>query len=128
MSDVLRTIRFNEEDAEAIRNVMEERGVTFNAAVHVLISEDVHVPEKREDIPDIYRDIEGMVSLSGCAMENFLESVCRMMESGEIMISGRGAKVAYPEWVERFEDECHDMCIPVEKAVESAIKAMRRGV
>lgn len=75
-----------------------------------------------------YEDIAFMASLCEMNMDQVEEEIARLMNEGALMFVGGKLEVDMPDWVKSFEETCHDLCIPVEKAAENAIKAMSKGV
>ena len=72
--------------------------------------------------------LDEMAMCFGVSSEEMLSKVVEALENGEFTFVG-GKIVAVEEpWVDAFRETCHDLCIPVEKACESAIKALRRGI
>lgn len=71
-------------------------------------------------------EIEEMVTLSGLTMEKFISDLTELMLNGGFDMSGGKLRVVNPSWTEKFEEACHDLCIPVEKAAESAIKGLKK--
>lgn len=141
MNSITRTIRFCPSDVEKIEDLMGKEGCTFNAAVHLLVS-DGDVPDKAVCVPQnkeketggtlaesaCLRDIEQMVTISGLTMGGFFSQIDDLLNDGTIDVSGGKVAIVYPSWATQFEETCHDLCIPVEKAAESAVKALKKGV
>ena len=70
-------------------------------------------------------ELDGMASCLGISGNELLHQVVEGLSEGTLTVS-EGKVRGYTPWVEEFEDVCHDLCIPVEKAVERAIKDLRR--
>lgn len=122
-----KTVRFYAEDLEKIEGLVGE-GMTFSGAVHRLISENpgrsTGVPSK---ITDIVAEFDEMASCSGISLDDLVGGIFSLLEDGTLMIENGSLTVGKPGWADDFENVCHDLCIPVEKAAESAIKALKRG-
>jgi hypothetical protein len=104
-------------------------GDTFNGAVHKIIASYGGTPNKnpRECRSAAYCDIESMASLSEMSMECVYEEISRLMNDGVLMLTADRIEVEREEWVQRFEEACHDKGVPIEKVAEAAIKAIKRG-
>ena len=50
-----------------------------------------------------------------------------MLNDGSLTVEGGVLQASEERWVSEFREACHDLCIPVEKAGESAVKALRKG-
>ena len=107
---------------ESLHSLMERGDIEYDGELKIKQSGGVYT-----DIPEI-ADIKSMCHLSGLGYEDAMKEVHRLMEEGVLQLSSRGIAVERPTWVERFEDVCHEKCIPVEKTVESMIKAVERGL
>ena len=77
---------------------------------------------------DILTDFDEMASCSGISLEELVSGLFSLLEDGMIVIENGELSVVTPEWATEFENVCHDLCIPVEKAADGAIKALKRGV
>ena len=71
--------------------------------------------------------IREMLGFSGMTFDDLLKDINEKLESGELMLDEGCTRVQMPAWAEAFEEACHDLCIPVEKAAENAIKALKKG-
>lgn len=71
--------------------------------------------------------LEEMASFGGMTLEEFVEQIYGLLEEGMLLIDGSKIVCAVPGWAGEFENVCHDLCVPVEKAAEGAIKALKRG-
>lgn len=126
IGSITKTVRFYAEDLEQIEGLVAE-GMTFSGAVHKLISENsgksTGVPTK---ITDIVEEFDEMASCSGISLDDLVNGIFTLLEDGTLMIEN-GSIVVSSGWASEFESVCHDLCIPVEKAAEGAIKALKRG-
>lgn len=77
--------------------------------------------------PETMGSINEMLGFSGMTFDDLLKDINEKLESGELMLDEGCTRVQMPAWAEEFEEACHDLCIPVEKAAESAIKALKKG-
>lgn len=119
IGSVTKTIRISPEDLGVIEGLMED-GATWSGAVHKLCRSYMPIEKKdieKKDNP-VLAEIEEMSALCGCTLENVLNRVCEMLNDGTLMINNGEMSVGLPEWVERFEDICHDKGVPVEKMIE----------
>lgn len=129
---ITRTIRFCKEDVESIENTMKREDLTFNGAVHRLISAErteggeVH-PENPEKSLASLDDIKEMIGCIGLPIEEMYENIASFMNSGQIMITKRGLEISLPTWAEEFSEACHDCGLEVEETMKKAVKALRRG-
>ena len=129
---ITRTIRFCKEDVESIENTMKTEGITFNAAVHRLISAEkteggeVHPKNSEKSLASL-NEIREMVEFSGLTVEKAYEDIAGFMNSGEIMLTSKGLEIGLPSWAEEISETCHDCGIGVEEAMSKAAKALRRG-
>lgn len=123
-----RTIRVYPDDLERIEALMGQ-GMTFSGAVHQLISGNGSKNEKKSpsDSDDAIKEIRGMAECCGVPFETLVHHFLDLLEDGTLMISGDGVRVQGAKWATEFEEACHDKGVPVEKAAESAIKALRKG-
>lgn len=77
-------------------------------------------------IDEIIGEFDEMASCCGMTLEKFVGGLFSLLEEGSIVIEN-GVLSVSSGWAAEFESVCHDLCIPVEKASESAIKALKRG-
>ena len=75
---------------------------------------------------DIVEEFDEMASCSGISLDDLVGGIFTLLEDGTLMIEN-GSIVVSSGWASEFESVCHDLCIPVEKAAEGAIKALKRG-
>ena len=68
-----------------------------------------------------------MLGLGGMSFDEFMEVIYGWVCDGPIDLTD-GVGLKEPTWVEHFRETCHDLCIPVDKAEESACKALRKGI
>ena len=112
---------------EGLVPLMRTGRVEFDGSELKIASEnDVHT-EKNDKISGFASELEDMASCAGISMEDFVSSLYGMIENGTIVIGKTSLSVCTSDWAEEFENTCHDLCIPVEKAAESAIKALKKG-
>jgi len=71
-------------------------------------------------------ELEEMAVCFGMTGEEMLHSLVESLNEG-IVTMDKGKVVGYLPWADEFESVCHDLCIPVEKAAEGAIKALKNG-
>jgi len=71
-------------------------------------------------------DIEEMALCSGLTLEKLTTEFCEMLNEGKLMVENGKLVAEKEKWAEKFEEACHDLCIPVEKAAESAIKGLKK--
>lgn len=74
--------------------------------------------------PDVWENIVSMAEFCEGGLNGLLLAVNRMLEEG---ILDTDLRVRKEKWVENFEEACHEKGLPVEKAAEGAIKALKRG-
>lgn len=82
--------------------------------------------EVNPDIPAWRGDLNSMLGLGGMSFDEFMEIIYGWVCDGTIDLTD-GVGLKEPGWVTDFRETCHDLCIPVDKAVESACKALRKG-
>lgn len=127
IGSITKTVRFYAEDLEQIEGLVAE-GMTFSGAVHRLISENsgksVGTPSK---IEGIIGEFDEMASCSGISLDDLVSGLFTLLEDGSITIENGVLSAGTSSWAGEFESVCHDLCIPVEKAAEGAIKALKRG-
>jgi hypothetical protein len=104
---------------ESLHSLMERGDIEYDGELKIKQSNGVYTPE--------IEDMISMCSLSGLPYEEAMKEVHRLMEEGVLQLSSRGITVEKASWVERLEDVCHEKCLPIEKTVESVIKAIERG-
>ena len=80
-----------------------------------------------QNLKAVMMDIEEMALCFGITLEEMAGQFCEMLNDGSLVVEGGVLQSAGEEWVMRFKETCHDMCVPVDKAAESAIKALRKG-
>lgn len=119
-----RTIRVYPDDLERIETLMGQ-GMTFSGAVHHLIGSKNEKPVSYQD--DAIKEIRGMAECCGVEFETLVHNLLGLLEDGTLMIDGDRIRVQGTKWATEFEETCHELGLPVEKAAESAIKALRKG-
>ena len=130
---ITRTIRFCKEDVESIENTMKAEGITFNAAVHRLISgerkggTEVHPKNPEKSLASL-NEIKEMVGVTGLTMEKTFEDIAQFMNNGDITLTSNGLMIKLPEWAEEITETCRDCGIRVEEAMAKAAKALRKGI
>ena len=108
---------------ESVHHLLETGKMSFDGEEVKISGEKGVCTDKMEFF---FKEIEGMASFFGLSTEELTEQVYEMLNEGELTVED-GRLVAVKEsWVERLEDVCHDKCIPIEKAVESVIKGMKK--
>lgn len=107
---------------EGLIPLFDSGKLTFDGAeVKISGSNGVHTGKMEH----FFKEIESMASFFGISTEEMTGQFFELLNEGVLTVE-EGRLVAVKEsWVERFEDACHDRCIPVEKAVENAIKGMK---
>ena len=71
-------------------------------------------------------ELEEMAVCFGMTGEEMLHSLVESLNEGLVTMD-KGKIVGYLPWADEFAEVCHDLCIPVEKAAEGAIKALKNG-
>ena len=74
--------------------------------------------------PDVWENIVSMAEFCEGGLTGLLMAVNKMLEDG---VLDTDLRVHKEKWAENFEATCHELGLPVEKAAESAIKALKRG-
>lgn len=104
-------------------------GQTINAWLNNQI--DCYLENKAEqkgvnpDVPpDVWENIVSMAEFCEGGLNGLLMAVNKMLEDG---VLDTDLRVHKEKWVENFEETCHELGLPIEKAAESAIKALKRG-
>lgn len=83
--------------------------------------------QNKGDYTDVLADIESMALCFGLTLEEMTGQFCEMLNDGSLTVEGGVLQPVEEGWIENFRETCHDLCIPVEKAGESAVKALRKG-
>lgn len=99
---------------ESVYSLLKEGEMIFDG-------ENVILPKKESSsgvYTDELSDIEEMVTLLGGTLGVFLRDIRTSLDDGRLSIENGRVKCVLPEWVERFEDICHDKGVPTEKMVE----------
>ena len=76
---------------------------------------------------EIIEEFDEMASCSGISLDDLVSGLFTLLEDGSITIENGVLSAGTSSWASEFESVCHDLCIPVEKASEGAIKALKRG-
>lgn len=123
-----RTIRVYPDDLERIEALVGQ-GMTFSGAVHQLISGNGSKNEKKSPSvsDDAIKEMRGMAECCGVEFETLVHNLLSLLEDGTLIIDGDRIRVQAAKWAADFEETCHEQGVPVEKAAESAIKALKRG-
>lgn len=74
--------------------------------------------------PDVWENIVSMAEFCDGGLTGLLMAVNKMLEDG---VLDTDLRVHKEKWVENFEETCHEFGLPVEKAAESAMKALKKG-
>ena len=110
---------------EGLMVLLEQGKVEFDGEnLKISGSDGVHT---QFPMSEALSDIEGMVSLAAMSLEDAFEEVDRLLNEGKLKLLQGSMDVEMPGWANLMADTCHDLCIPVEKAAESACKALRKG-
>lgn len=112
--------------AESVHRLLEEKKLIFDGE-EIKIPSDMSVHTENGPIPAWRGDLNSMLGLGGMSFEEFMEIIYGWVCDGTIDLTD-GVGLKEPSWVTDFRDACHDLCIPVDKAVESACKALRKGI
>ena len=107
---------------ESMIPLLENGSLTFDGE-SLKISGDSGV---HTTITAIVEEFDEMASCSGISLDDLVNGIFTLLEDGTLMIEN-GSIVVSSGWASEFESVCHDMCIPVEKAAEGAIKALKKG-
>lgn len=81
----------------------------------------------QNEITKIVEDMDEMAGCCGVPLEDMVHQFFGMLEDGRLSFENGVMRANCEPWVEEFKSVCHDLCIPVEKAAEGAIKALKRG-
>lgn len=81
----------------------------------------------QNEITKIVEDMDEMAVCCGVPLEDMVHQFFGMLEDGRLSFENGVMRANCEPWVEEFKSVCHDLCIPVEKAAEGAIKALKRG-
>lgn len=109
---------------EGIIPLLEVEKLVFDGdSLKIKTEKSVHTDE----IISCVDNLKEMASCSGISYDDLVLGLSDLLEEGKIIIENGSVSVGSAEWVGEFESVCHDLCIPVEKAAESAIKALKRG-
>ena len=76
---------------------------------------------------EITKIVEEMAVCCGVPLEDMVHQFFGMLEDGRLSFENGVMRANCEPWVEEFKSVCHDLCIPVEKAAEGAIKVLKRG-
>lgn len=109
---------------EGMIPLLESGELVYDGELKISGSNGVHTG----NVEEIISDFDEMASCSGISLEELVGGLFSLLEEGMIVIEKGELSVVTPEWATEFENVCHDLCIPVEKASEGAIKALKRGV
>lgn len=125
LNTTVKSVRIDNDKLEELERRLGSQSINswLNDQIEAFLSGK---PEKTEGKTVAYVEIEEMVTFCGLTMDRFWEDIADKLTSGVLMFEDGGTRVELPKWAEDFRDACHDMCIPVEKAVENAIKAMKK--
>lgn len=88
-------------------------------------SSESFVPQN--EIEKVVDELGDMASCCGIPLDNMVHQVYGMLEDGRIEIVNGTLGSKNEDWVDNFKEACRDRGVPVEKAAESAIKALKRG-
>lgn len=106
--------------AESVCGLLKDGKLEFDGeTVKIVVRGDVYTES------DVMRSIREMLGFSGMTFDDLLRDINEKLESGELILDERCTRVGLPRWAEEFEETCHDLCIPVEKAAEKAIRELR---
>ena len=108
---------------EGMIPLLESGALVYDGELKITGSNGVHTG----DVAEIISEFDEMASCSGITLEELVGGLFSLLEEGSIVIEN-GVLSVSSGWATEFENVCHDLCIPVEKASESAIKALKRGV
>ena len=114
--------------SETIRNILKNGFVSVPQNTTEEKTEDNSVPQNiTPEMKAVMADIEEMALCFGITLEEMAGQFCEMLNDGSLVVEGGVLMSCDDGWVRDFKDVCHDMCIPVDKAAESAIKALKKG-
>lgn len=115
--------------SETIRNILKNGFVSVPQNTTEEKTEDISVPQNdiTPEMKAVMADIEEMALCFGITLEDMAGQFCEMLNDGSLVVEGGVLQSAGEDWVMRFKETCHDMCVPVDKAAESAIKALKKG-
>ena len=127
LNTTVKAVRIDNDILERLERRLE--GKSFNAWMNEQIvscldsqKTDAKVGKPLFDMTEL-EDMAGCFGMSG---EELLHGVVEGLNDGVLTVEN-GAVKGYTPWADEFEAVCHDLCIPVEKAAENAIKALRNG-
>lgn len=79
------------------------------------------------NVEEAIGEFEEMAACCGMTTEELVGGLLSLLEEGAVVIDNGALTTAKSGWVTDFENACHDLCIPVEKAAAGAIKNLKRG-
>lgn len=109
---------------ECIHRLVESGELTLS-------DEEIVIQKNNNAGGGVYTEIMGefdeMASCCGMTLEELVGGLFSLLEEGAVVIDNGALTTAKSGWVADFENACHDLCIPVEKAAAGAIKNLKRG-
>lgn len=112
---------------ECIHHLLENGRLKFDGDEIKISGENSVYTEKKGINPGILEDMDSMAACFGVTTEKMIEEFYGMLEEGTLTVENGKLKASMPEWASNFEEACHEMCVPVEKVAESAVKALKKG-
>lgn len=107
--------------AESVCGLLKNGKLEFDGeSVKIVVRGDVYTES------EVMRSIREMLGFTEMTFDDLLKDINEKLESGELMLDEGCTRVQMPAWAEEFEETCHDLCIPVEKAAEKAIRELRK--
>lgn len=113
--------------AECTHQLLESGKLKFDGSDLKIVSENGVHTEKNAEIVSLVSEMDEMAGCCGVPLEDMVHQFFGMLEDGRLSFENGVMRANCEPWVEEFKSVCHDLCIPVEKAAESAIKALKRG-
>lgn len=110
--------------AECTHHLLESGKLVFDG-------ENLKIPSRgsvhTDNYASVIEEFDEMASCSGISLDDLVSGLFTLLENGSITIENGVLSAGTSSWASEFESVCHDLCIPVEKAAEGAIKALKRG-
>ncbi len=125
LNSTVKAVRVDNDKLAELERRLGDRSI--NSWMNEQISVYLGSADEGENISEWKADLDAMLELSGIGFDEFMDVIYGWVCDGTIDLTD-GVKVSEASWVTDLRETCHDLCIPVEKAVESACKALRKGL
>lgn len=122
-----KVIKVSKEDKEHIERLMEEYGLSWSGAVHMVLEafEVKYEPGSKLMDKAVERELVKLCRGNGIAPHDFFRGIMDLLEKRKIRIDARGVRTVGMVDTERFEETCYKNKLLPQEVLDKLTRRMR---